>query len=81
LLIARLPQARQTEAYEHCWPKDWQDKEAHLLPARFLAAWIEQNVYLHLADAPFPINDSDLVPEAGACPKCEKRSGFNTRIF
>jgi ParB family chromosome partitioning protein len=33
LLIARLPQARQADAYEQCWRKDWQDKEAHLLPA------------------------------------------------
>jgi ParB family chromosome partitioning protein len=81
LLIARLPQARQAEAYEHCWRKDWQEKEAHLLPARSLAVWIEQNVYLHLADAPFPIEDTDLAPEAGACPQCEKRSGFNTRLF
>jgi ParB family chromosome partitioning protein len=24
LLIARLPQARQAEAYENCWRKDWQ---------------------------------------------------------
>lgn len=81
LLIARLPQARQAEAHEHCWRKDWQDKEAHLLAARSLAAWIEQNVYLHLAEAPFSIEDAELVPEAGACPNCEKRSGFNTRLF
>jgi ParB family chromosome partitioning protein len=81
LLVARLPRARQAEAYEHCWRKDWQDKEAHLLPARSLAAWIEQNVYLHLADAPFSTDDADLIPEAGACPQCQKRSGFNTRLF
>ncbi len=81
LLIARLPEARQAEAYEHCWRKDWQDKEAHLLPARSLAAWIEQNMYLHLADPPFPTDDADLAPEAGACCQCQKRSGFNTRLF
>lgn len=62
LLIARLPEARQAEAYEQCWRKDWQDKEAHLLPARSLAAWIEQNVYLHLVEAPFPTDGQDLVP-------------------
>jgi ParB family chromosome partitioning protein len=81
LLIARLPKERQAEAYEHCWRKDWQDKEAHLLPARSLSAWIEQNVYLQLAEAPFPTDDADLAPDAGACPQCEKRSGFNTRLF
>jgi ParB family chromosome partitioning protein len=52
-----------------------------MLPARFLAAWIEENVYLHLSEAPFPIDDADLVPQTGACPDCEKRSGFNTRLF
>ena len=29
-MIARLPEERQAEPYEHCWRKDWQDKEAHL---------------------------------------------------
>ncbi len=33
-LIARLPQESQAEAYEQCWRKDWQEKEAHLLPAK-----------------------------------------------
>ncbi len=33
-LIARPPQEHQAEAFENCWRKDWQDKEAHLLPAK-----------------------------------------------
>ena len=47
-LIARLPQEPQAPAFENCWRKDWQDKEAHLLPAKHLAAWIEINLYLAL---------------------------------
>jgi ParB family chromosome partitioning protein len=66
-LIARLPQEHQAAAFEECWRKDWQDKEEHLLPAKHLAAWIETNLYLALADAPFDREDIGLNPAAGAC--------------
>src|SRR5882757_2510274 len=59
-LIARLPQDSQVEAYEQCWRKDWQDKEPHLLPAKHLAAWIQADLYLALADAPFDREDATL---------------------
>ena len=80
-LIARLPQEHQSEAFENCWRKDWQDEEAHLLPAKHLSAWIQANLYLNLADAPFDREDPDLKPEAGACIHCPRRSGFNTSLF
>ena len=80
-LIARLPQEHQTEAFENCWRKDWQDKEAHLLPAKHLSAWIQANLYLSLAEAPFDLEDATLKPEAGACITCPRRSGFNTSLF
>ena len=51
-LIARIPQESQAAAFEQCWRKDWKDDEAHLLPAKFLYAWIQTNLYLSLADAP-----------------------------
>jgi ParB family chromosome partitioning protein len=80
-LIARLPQEHQAEAFENCWRKDWQDKEAHLLPAKHLSAWIQANLYLNLADAPFDREDTTLKPEAGACVTCPRRSGFNASLF
>jgi ParB family chromosome partitioning protein len=80
-LIARLPQERQSEAFEQCWRKDWQDKEPHLLPAKHLAAWIQTNLYLPLADAPFDREDPTLNPVAGACVTCPRRSGYNTSLF
>jgi ParB family chromosome partitioning protein len=80
-LIARLPQEHQAEAFENCWRKDWQDKEAHLLPAKHLSAWIQANLYLSLAEAPFDREDTTLKPEAGACATCPRRSGFNTSLF
>jgi len=80
-LIARLPQDVQANAYEQCWRKDWQDKEPHLLPAKHLAAWIQANLYLSLADAPFDREDPTLNPTAGACVTCPRRSGHNTSLF
>jgi ParB family transcriptional regulator, chromosome partitioning protein len=80
-LIARLPQDRQKDAFEHCWRKDWQENEAHLLPAKYLSAWIDNNVYLPLDEAPFDREDTSLNPAAGACSDCPRRSGFNTSLF
>ncbi len=80
-LIARLPQESQAAAFEQCWRKDWQDKEPHLLPAKHVAAWIQTNLYLSLADAPFDREDPTLNPTAGACVTCPRRSGYNTALF
>jgi len=80
-LLARLPQDVQANAYEQCWRKDWQDKEPHLLPAKHLSAWIQTNLYLSLAEAPFDKEDTTLNPPAGACTTCPRRSGFNTSLF
>ena len=80
-LLARLPQESQAEAYEQCWRKDWQETEAHLLPAKNLSAWIQANLYLSLADAPFDREDPTLNPVAGACVTCPRRSGYNTSLF
>jgi ParB family chromosome partitioning protein len=80
-LIARIPQESQAEAFEQCWRKDWKDDEAHLLPAKFLSAWIQSNLYLSLADAPFDREDHTLNPAAGACTTCPRRSGYNTALF
>ena len=80
-LLARLPQESQAEAFEQCWRKDWQDTEPHLLPAKHVAAWIQSNLYLALAEAPFDREDPTLNPSAGACVTCPRRSGHNTSLF
>jgi ParB family chromosome partitioning protein len=80
-LLARLSQEHQGSAYEQCWRKDWQDKEPHLAPAKHLAAWIQTNLYLNLAEAPFDKEDTTLNPPAGACVTCPRRSGYNTALF
>jgi ParB family chromosome partitioning protein len=52
-----------------------------LIPVRELAAWIESNILLELASVPFDKQDETLVPEAGSCANCPKRTGFNKLLF
>src|ERR1035437_5656021 len=52
-----------------------------LLPVRHLQQWIEHNILLELASAPFSKADAQLVPEAGSCVECPKRTGHNKLLF
>lgn len=42
---------------------------------------IEDEFHLQLAGAPFSKDDAELVPEAGPCTKCPKRTGNNLELF
>lgn len=80
-LLARLTAEQQADAFKQCWRKDYQDKEPHLLPAKHLSGWIQDNLYLPLGEAPFSTEDPTLNAEARACVTCPRRSGFNTQLF
>lgn len=84
LLLAKLPADQQEQALSACF------KEVHngagkptriLLPVRGLQFWIESNVLLVLKDAPFDKRDAQLVPAAGSCADCPKRTGHNKLLF
>src|ERR1700733_5887211 len=83
LLIAKLGADVQEEALRHCYDGYYaaNDAERSLVPVSRLQAWIEQNVYLSLKSVPFSKDDETLVPEAGSCANCSKRTGFNTLLF
>ncbi len=83
LEIAKLPQPEQQRAFDAAFHTVWNGgKETRILrPVRDLTAWIEQNILLSLETAPFDKNDEALVPEAGSCANCPKRTGFNTLLF
>lgn len=80
-LIARLPQEQQKQALDAAFREDWRTKEKHALPVRDLAQWIRDNLMLTLADAVFDRADAELVPEAGPCSTCPKRTGAHTVLF
>lgn len=82
VLIARLPQEQQQkDALAATFREDWRTKEKHAIPVRELAQWIRENVMLTLADAVFDCEDAELVPAAGPCVTCPKRTGANTALF
>src|SRR5882762_10105829 len=83
LLIAKLAPDMQGKALAHCFDGYFaaNDSERSLVPASRLQAWIEQNVFLSLKSVPFSKEDESLLPEAGSCTNCPKRTGFNTLLF
>jgi ParB family transcriptional regulator, chromosome partitioning protein len=85
LLLAKLPAEQQTEALSACFKEAYnsggQKPTRILLPVRALQFWIETNVLLVLEDAPFDKRDTQLVPSAGSCADCPKRTGHNKLLF
>ena len=85
LLLAKLQPAQQEEALAACYQEQYSagnGKPKHiLLPVRHLQQWIEHNILLELAAAPFSKEDAALVPDAGSCVDCAKRTGHNKLLF
>ena len=75
--ISRLQPKDQPKAFEYCFDFDG----VSLRSAQRLRDWIDQTIHLDLKDAPFKTSDEDLLPEAGSCISCPKRTGFNTLLF
>ncbi|MBS1852812.1 MAG: ParB/RepB/Spo0J family partition protein [Acidobacteria bacterium] len=83
LLIAKLPDSQQQEAFNAAFRSMWLEggNQQVLIPVRELAVWIESNILLQLASASFDKQDEALVPAAGSCANCPKRTGFNKLLF
>jgi hypothetical protein len=47
---------------------------------RVAADFVRKNYMLDLGRAPFPMQDATLVPKAGTCGGCPKRTGNRSRI-
>jgi ParB family transcriptional regulator, chromosome partitioning protein len=85
LLLAKLQPEQQEQALGACFKEDWsnggQKAKRILLPVRSLQFWIESNILLILKLAPFDKRDAQLVPAAGSCVDCPKRTGHNKLLF
>jgi ParB family chromosome partitioning protein len=84
LLLAKLQPSQQEEALSACYQEQYgsnNKSKRTLLPVRNLQQWIEHNIPLELASAPFSKTDAQLVPEAGSCVECPKRTGHNKLLF
>ena len=84
LLLAKLPPNQQEQALSACFKEVYnggKNPVRILLPVRNLQFWIETNVLLILKDAPFDKRDAQLIPTAGSCADCPKRTGHNKLLF
>ena len=85
LLLAKLQPAQQEAALASCFREDWGGAAGKakriVLPVRHLQHWIEHNVLLLLKQAPFNKRDAQLLPAAGSCVDCPKRTGNNKLLF
>src|SRR3989475_5005742 len=85
--IARLQPKDQERALQECFPGHGtakailKDKDPRPIGVRELRDWIQREIHLSLANAPFDANDANLIPGAGACSTCPKRSGSNPLPF
>ena len=85
LLLAKLQPAQQEQALKECFREEWaggSNKQRRiLLPVKHLQHFIEHSLMLLLAQAPFSREDASLVPSAGSCIGCPKRTGNNRLLF
>jgi len=85
--IARLQPTDQRRALQECFPHHrnaasiLKDKKAEAVTVRELREWIEREIHLDLTNAPFDPEDETLLPAAGACARCPKRTGNNPLLF
>jgi len=85
--IARLQPNDQSRALQECFPHHktaaaiLKDGKAEAVTVRQLRAWVEQEIHLDLTNAPFDPQDESLLPPAGSCAKCPKRTGNNPLLF
>ncbi len=88
LEIARLQVPEQERAFAECFP-DHRSPSAVLkdrgaqatITVRDLRQWIQREIHLDLSTAPFDARDPNLLPSAGACSACPKRTGNNPILF
>ncbi len=78
ILIARLSPEQQQAALEEAI-ENYPSK--HAVPVRELADWIQSTILMDLGKAAFKKDDAELVPAAGPCTTCQKRTGYQPALF
>ncbi|MDA8522338.1 ParB/RepB/Spo0J family partition protein [Acidovorax sp. NCPPB 4044] len=79
LLAARIPHEKlQIEAVKWMTREGWDGEPRSY---RECARHVQSEYMLELKGAQFPIKDATLVPAAGACTECRKRTGADRDLF
>lgn len=89
--IAKLADPEsQLEAFDMCFPSQWSQVSSGRVPLydcpvdktpRELRSEIEDDLLRKLAKVPWKLDDPDVLPEAGPCTACTKRSEANLQLF
>lgn len=80
-LVARLPAATQEQVLSALKASGGGSWRGALPSAPELQRWLAER-WLHvLRGAPFALDDATLLPQAGACSACPKRSGAQVLLF
>lgn len=77
-LVARHPPNMQVQLLKDITATDFHGDPMSFRRAKALVA---ERYMLRLSTAPFDTKDATLVPVAGACPQCPKRTGANPELF
>lgn len=78
-LVARIPVAEMADKAAAAIAKG--DHSGTPMTYRSAVDYVRRNFQCNLKDAPFPTQDRDLVPDAGPCGRCPKRTGNQKDLF
>lgn len=82
IMISKLPQEEQVKCIDKCIEDDWNnDAEICTLTIAKLREFIEDDLMIDLDRACFDLEDPELMPAAGACSACPKRTGNQNLLF
>jgi ParB/RepB/Spo0J family partition protein len=85
-LLASLPADIQNDVAENhlertSWNRQKGEEEKSLITVSQLAEVVRSEYMLQLSTAPWKLKDPDLLPAAGACSQCPKRTGASPGLF
>jgi ParB/RepB/Spo0J family partition protein len=81
LLVARVPAELQKDALTELEADEEFARDEEPIGAREALARVQRRFMLNLDGAPFDTHDAELVPAAGACTSCVKRTGNQPELF
>jgi len=85
-VLAHLPKVIQNDLVANhlertFWNRQTGKEEKSLVSAAQLADVVRSEYMLQLSAAPWKLKDANLVPRAGACTACSKRTGASPGLF
>jgi ParB/RepB/Spo0J family partition protein len=80
LYLARIPAELQAKALKALTP-EWREEDEGPMSAREASEILQNDFMCRLRDAPFKLADADLLPSAGPCTTCPRRSGAQPDLF